>query len=51
MKRAFWLTLKILPETCLIQEEFSEMWPKLYIDLDVKYPLFFSDFKKSLNYL
>jgi hypothetical protein len=47
MKCVFWFSLQLLPETFLIQEELSEIWSKMCIDLHVKYPSFLSDFKET----
>ena len=39
------------PKYLSLQEEFSEVWSKIYICLHVKYPLFLSDFNKTWIFL
>jgi hypothetical protein len=34
----FWSSLQLLPETFSFYEELSELWSKMYIGLNVKYP-------------
>ena len=44
IKCVLWFSLQLLTETFSFYEEFSKIWPQMYIYLYVKYPLFFSDF-------
>jgi len=46
VKCVFGLSLQSLPEIFLILKEMSEIWSKMYIGLQGKYPLFLSDFMK-----
>jgi hypothetical protein len=46
IKSVFWCSLKFLSATFVILRKLSEIWPKIYIGLHVKYPLFLSDFNQ-----
>ena len=50
-QNVFRFDLQLLSETFLIQEEFSEIWSKMYIGLYVKYPSLFSDFSETWIFL
>jgi len=43
----FWFSLKYLSETFLILRRTVEIWSKIYISINVKYPLILSDFNKN----
>ena len=50
IKRVFWLSLRLLPQTFLTPRTQWDMI-KMYIGLHVKYPLFLLDFNNTLIFL
>ena len=47
IKHVFWFSLLLLSEHFSFYEELSEIWQEMYIGLQVKYPLFLSDFNET----